>query len=141
MKDRGVNVKILIAILLIVPTIEIWLLVTSSQAFGWLPTLFVVILTGVVGGWLAKKQGLQVFQLAQNQMRQGQLPGEAILDGIIIFGGGLLLLTPGFFTDTVGILCLLPVTRGLMKIYVKAWLWKNIQNGKISFFGGRTWRW
>ena len=133
--------KILIAILLIIPIIEVWVLVTAGQAFGWFPTILTVILTGVVGGWLAKKQGLHVFRLAQNQMRQGQLPGEAILDGIIIFAGGLLLLTPGFFTDVLGILCLLSITRGMMKIYLKSWLWKNIQNGKISFYGGRTWRW
>lgn len=133
--------KILIAILLIVPTLEVWALVSAGQAFGWVPTLFTVILTGVVGGWLAKKQGLQVFRMAQNQMKQGQLPGEAILDGIIIFAGGLLLLTPGFFTDILGILCLFPLTRGMMKITLKNWLWKNIQNGKISFYGGRTWRW
>ena len=133
--------KVIIAILLIVPTIEIWALITASQNFGWLPTLLVVILTGVIGGWLAKRQGLQVFRLAQTQMSQGQLPGEAILDGIIIFVGGLLLLTPGFFTDLLGILCLLPVARSFFRIYIINWLWKNIQNGKISFSRGRSWRW
>lgn len=133
--------KILLALLIIIPTIEIWGFVTAGQAFGWVPTLLLVILTGVVGAWLAKQQGLQIFQLAQVQLQRGELPGEAILDGILIFAGGLVLLTPGFFTDFLGLLCLIPVTRGIMKIYIKKWLWKNIQNGRISFYGGRPWRW
>ncbi|RKD25101.1 hypothetical protein BEP19_04585 [Ammoniphilus oxalaticus] len=132
--------RIIIALLLIVPTIEIWLLITAGKAFGWLPTLLTIILTGVVGGWLARKQGLQVFYSAQRQMRQGQLPGEALLDGLIIFTGGLLLLSPGFFTDTLGILCLIPMIRGPIKIYLKGWLWKTMQNGRISFRRGGPWR-
>lgn len=133
--------KILVPILIIVPAIEIWGLITAGQAFGWLPTLALVILTGVAGAWLAKRQGLRIFQLAQSQLQRGELPGEAILDGILIFAGGLVLLTPGFFTDALGFLCLIPVTRGMIKTYMKAWLWKNIQNGSLNFYGGNFRRW
>lgn len=133
--------KWLAAILIIVPTLEIWGLITAGQAFGWFPTLLMVIATGVIGAWLAKKQGLEVFRLAQMQLQQGQLPGEALLDGIIIFAGGLVLLTPGFFTDAIGFLCLFPLSRGFMKIYIKKWLWRNIQSGRISIHGGSFWRW
>ncbi|RXT04174.1 FxsA family protein [Ammoniphilus sp. CFH 90114] len=133
--------KFLVAILIIVPAIEIWGLITAGQAFGWLPTLALVILTGVLGAWLAKQQGLQIFQLAQAQLQRGELPGEAILDGILIFAGGLVLLTPGFFTDAMGFILLIPATRGMVKVYVKRWLLNNIQNGKISFYGGNFRRW
>lgn len=95
--------KVLVALLLIIPTLEIWGLVTAGQNFGWLPTLLLVISTGVIGAWLAKRQGLQIFQNAQRQLQQGQIPGEVVLDGIIVFAGGLTLLTPGFFTDLLGL--------------------------------------
>lgn len=133
--------KYLVALLIIVPTIEIWGLITAGQAFGWVPTLVVVILTGVVGAWLARKEGLQIFRSAQVQMQRGELPGEMILDGILVFAGGLVLLTPGFFTDAMGFLCLLPVTRAIMKKYLKAWLLKKIQNGNFRFYGGNFPRW
>ncbi|WP_134701525.1 FxsA family protein [Ammoniphilus sp. YIM 78166] len=133
--------KYLVALLIIVPAIEIWGLITAGQAFGWLPTLVLVILTGVIGAWLAKREGLQIFRLAQAQMQRGELPGEVILDGILVFAGGLVLLTPGFFTDAVGFLCLFPVTRSVIKTYLKAWLQKNIQNGNFRIYGGNFRRW
>lgn len=133
--------KMLAAILIIVPTLEIWALITAGQTIGWLPTLLLVILTGVAGAWLAKKQGLETLRMAQIQLQRGELPGEAILDGIVILVGGVLLLTPGFFTDTFGFLCLLPASRRIMKTYMKKWLWKNIQNGRVSFYGGNFRRW
>ncbi len=135
------KMKYLVALLIIVPTIEIWGLITAGQAFGWLPTLALVILTGVIGAWLAKREGLQIFRLAQAQMQRGELPGEMILDGILVFAGGLVLLTPGFFTDAVGFLCLFPATRSLLKTYLKAWLRKNIQNGNFRIYGGNFRRW
>jgi UPF0716 protein FxsA len=133
--------KVLILILIIIPALEIWGLVTAGQAFGWIPTMLMVIFTGVAGAWLARQQGVFIFQLARSQLGQGQIPGEAILDGLLIFAGGLVLLTPGFFTDALGFLCLLPYTRSFMKLYIKKWLWRNIQNGRISLHGGNFWRW
>lgn len=104
-------IKIIAAILIIVPTLEIWGLTAAGKTFGWFPTLLLVILTGVVGAWLAKKEGLRVWRSAQIQLQQGQLPGEAILDGLSIFAGGLLLLTPGFFTDTIGFLLVFSIYK------------------------------
>jgi UPF0716 protein FxsA len=126
--------RILILLLLIVPTLEIWLLVAAGRGIGWIPTLLLCILTGVTGAWLAKREGLQIFQLAQLQLSRGELPGEALLDGICVFAGGLLLLTPGFFTDILGFLLLFPYTRGVPKLFIKRWLYKKIQSGNIQMF-------
>ncbi|AMA73969.1 MULTISPECIES: FxsA family protein [Aneurinibacillus] len=126
--------RVFIAILLIVPVLEIWLLAAVGKGIGWLPTLLLCILTGVIGAWLAKRQGLQIFQLAQVQFSRGELPGEAILDGICVFAGGLLLLTPGFFTDIAGFLLLIPYTRGIAKLFMKRWLYKKIQSGNTQIF-------
>lgn len=126
--------RIIVAILIIVPALEIWLLIAAGKAIGWGWTLFLIIATGVTGAWLARWQGLQVFKTAQFQMEQGKVPGEAILDGICIFAGGLLLLTPGFFTDSVGFLLLLPYTRRFVKAWMKSWLWKQYENGRFVFW-------
>jgi len=132
--------KLLITILIIVPTIEIWGLITAGKTFGWFPTLFMIIFTGVLGAWLAKRQGLQVWQRTIRELQQGGIPGDALLDGVVIFAGGLLLLTPGFFTDVLGFLCLIPITRGAFKLLLIKWLWNNFQNGRFIIFGGNRWR-
>jgi UPF0716 protein FxsA len=126
--------RILIVLLLLVPTLEIWLFIAAGNGIGWVPTLLLCILTGVIGAWLAKRQGLQIFQLAQLQLSRGELPGEAILDGICVFAGGLLLLTPGFFSDIVGFFLLVPYTRSIAKLFIKRWLNKKIKNGQVNIF-------
>lgn len=94
--------KFLVPILIIIPAIEITLLLTVSSKIGILPTFFLILATGILGAYLAKKQGMKTLHKARQQMNSGQVPGEAIVDGLCILIGGLLLLTPGFFTDTTG---------------------------------------
>jgi UPF0716 protein FxsA len=132
--------RILILILLIVPTVEIWFLLTAGHIIGWFPTLLLCIATGVAGAWLAKREGLHIFHLAQIQLSRGQLPGEAILDGICVFAGGLFLLTPGFLSDFVGFFLLFPYTRSIAKIFLKRWLRRKIQSGQIEMFNFNRFR-
>ncbi|MDR6226620.1 FxsA family protein [Desmospora profundinema] len=123
--------RIIILLLIIVPAMEIWGLVTVGSWIGAGPTVLLVIATGLVGGYLAKWQGLQTLRLAQIQLRNNELPGEAILDGICILCGGLLLLTPGFFTDAIGFALLLPYPRGMIKLFMKKTLTRMMQNGTL----------
>ncbi|MFT9848308.1 FxsA family protein [Aneurinibacillus sp. REN35] len=126
--------RILLVVLLVVPILEIWLLIAAGNGIGWIPTLLLCVFTGVAGAWLAKRQGLQIFQLAQMQLNRGQIPGEALLDGICVFAGGLLLLTPGFFSDFLGFFLLIPYTRSIVKLFFKRWLHKRIQTGQLNVF-------
>lgn len=126
--------RILLIVLLVVPILEIWFLIAAGNGIGWIPTLLLCVFTGVAGAWLAKRQGLQIFQLAQMQLNRGQIPGEALLDGICVFAGGLLLLTPGFFSDFLGFFLLIPYTRGIVKLFFKRWLHKRIQTGQLNVF-------
>jgi UPF0716 protein FxsA len=125
--------RILLLIMIIIPACEIGVLILSGQIIGIPWTILLIISTGIIGAWLAKKEGLNTIQLAQVQMQNAQIPGEAILDGICILAGGLLLLTPGFITDTTGFLLLVPTTRGIAKIWLRK-LFKNwINKGNIQF--------
>jgi UPF0716 protein FxsA len=125
--------KLLVLLFLVVPAIEIFGIAFAGNHLGWLPTLFLVIFTGVAGAWLAKKQGINVFKRAQDELSYGRLPGEAILDGICIFAGGLVLLTPGFFTDLLGFILLVPYTRKFVKWGMKKWIRKKIDEGEWRF--------
>ncbi|WP_198317403.1 FxsA family protein [Cytobacillus praedii] len=103
--------RYLLLLLIIVPAAEISVLLLSGNLIGFWPTLGVILFTGVLGAYLAKKQGLETIKKVQDQLRYGQMPGEAILEGICILAGGILLLTPGFITDITGLLLLAPPTQ------------------------------
>jgi UPF0716 protein FxsA len=107
--------KYIFLFLIIVPAAEISVLLLSGQTIGIWPTILLIILTGFLGAYLAKQQGLEIIKRTQDQLRRGMMPGDVILDGISILLGGVLLLTPGFITDIMGVLLLAPPTRKFFK--------------------------
>ncbi len=122
--------RILVLLFIVVPAIELWGLISVGKVIGGWATVALVILTGVVGAWLAKQQGVQTLRLLQVQLSRGQMPTDAFLDGLIILVGGVLLLTPGFVTDLAGFLFLLPYTRTIIRYFLKKWLWSMLKSGK-----------
>ncbi len=110
--------KFLLALIVIVPALEIGLLIFSGNTLGAIQTILLIISTGVLGAWLAKRQGLYAIQQAQLQIQRGQMPGDVIVDGLCILVGGVLLLTPGFITDTVGFILLFPGSRKVVKPFI-----------------------
>lgn len=126
--------RILILLIIIVPALEIALLVLSGNYIGVWPTVGLVILTGVLGAWLAKKEGLHTIRLAQLQLSQGEVPSGVILDGLCILVGGVVLLTPGFITDLMGFYLLIPQTRSTAKALLMRIFQRMIGNGNIVFY-------
>jgi len=124
--------RYLIILIITIPAAEIGLLLFSGKTIGVWPTLLLILLTGVIGAYLAKREGLQTIRKAQAQLRNGKIPGEAVLDGICILIGGVLLLTPGFITDISGFFMLFPPTRRLFKFLMINSLRKKIQRGNIK---------
>lgn len=105
---------ILAVLFLVVPIVEIYLLIQVGQVIGAGWTIFLVVLTAVVGVALLRVQGLSTLHRAQQKMRHNELPAREILEGMGLLVAGALLLTPGFFTDFIGFLLLLPPTRLLL---------------------------
>jgi UPF0716 protein FxsA len=106
---------------LAVPFVELYVIIQVGQAIGVLITIAVLIMVSAVGAWLVKREGLSVLRRAQARVDQGALPGRELVDGVLILFAGALLLTPGFVTDLVGILLLLPPIRaGLRAGVVRA---------------------
>jgi UPF0716 protein FxsA len=119
-------------LIIVIPAIDIGVLLVSGKTIGVLPTIAFIIFTGVVGAYLAKREGLQTIKRAQEQLAYGQVPGESVLDGICILIGGTLLLTPGFITDFFGFLMLFPPTRKPFKFLMINALRKRIERGNIK---------
>lgn len=98
-------------IFLVVPIIEIYLLIQVGQVIGAGWTIVLVVLTAVIGVWLLRLQGLSTLMRAQQKLQGNELPAREILEGMGLVVAGALLLTPGFFTDSIGFLLLFPPTR------------------------------
>jgi UPF0716 protein FxsA len=96
---------------LAVPIVEIYLLIQVGQVIGAGWTILLVVLTAVIGVWLLRIQGLSTLTRAQRRLQENELPAREILEGMALVVAGAFLLTPGFFTDTLGFLLLFPPTR------------------------------
>jgi len=105
----------LLLLFVVVPLVELTLLVRLGEAIGLANTILIIVLTGVVGTALARRQGMGVWRRFNERVAQGQMPGNEIMDGLIILVCGALLMTPGVLTDVVGLLGLIPVTRNLAR--------------------------
>ena len=106
---------LLLVLLLIVPLVELWVIVSVANSVGVPETILLLITISAVGAWLLKQQGKQTWHRLQLSLRRGAMPAEEVTDGALILFGGALLLTPGFLTDLVGLLLLLPPSRAVVK--------------------------
>lgn len=109
----------LMLLFVLVPLVELYLLLKLGALIGAGPTIAIVIVTGVLGGSMARIQGFAVLRRVRESLDAGILPTDALIDGLFVLAGGLLLLTPGLLTDIVGFLALLPPTRELLKKWIK----------------------
>ncbi|SEQ72566.1 FxsA family protein [Piscibacillus halophilus] len=126
--------RILFFLIIVVSAVEIALFVWLGNVFNVWFVLFGIILTGLLGALLAKQQGLGTMNRARLELSRGRAPAEKILDGLAILIGSVLLFTPGFVTDTIGFLLLIPQTRKPVKLYIKKVLLEKIRNGSIKVF-------
>lgn len=118
----------LLALFTLVPIVELYLLLELGQRMGWLSTLALVLLTGALGAALARSQGLQVLRKVQAETARGALPTEALLDGLMIFVAGAVLLTPGLLTDFAGFFLLVPAGRRWVRQLVSRRLGKRFRS-------------
>jgi UPF0716 protein FxsA len=105
----------LLALFLIVPLIELVLLLTIGNKIGIWPTLALIVSTAVVGASLTRQEGLKTWWQFQEKLTTGAFPNEELLDGLMVLIAGALLLTPGFLTDTIGFVLLIPGSRRVIK--------------------------
>ena len=109
----------LILLFTIIPILELAVLIRVGTCIGAGNTILIVILTGVTGAYLARSQGILTLIKIQEDLNRGIMPGDKIVDGLMILCGGVMLLTPGLITDLIGFMALIPATRYLIKQWLK----------------------
>lgn len=124
----------LVAILIAVPLVELWLFIKIGQYIGAANTILLAILTGMAGAWLAKHQGLRVLWEIRSLLSRGIMPGHKLVEGVLVLLGALLLLTPGFLTDILGLMCLLPATRQFLTAVVIKLLEEYLRSGRVRIY-------
>jgi UPF0716 protein FxsA len=119
----------------IIPVLEIYLLIKLGSFLGALNTVIIVILTGIIGAYLAKLEGLHTMTKVREALNRGEMPAEGMLDALLILVAGIVLLTPGFLTDIAGLLILIPQTRLLFKRWLRKKFdeWTQSQQMHIDF--------
>ena len=121
--------KKLIPLLLIIPILEIYVLVKAIEAFGFIETIILFLITAIVGVYLTISQGKLTVKSINNSLSQRKVPGDDLLSGLCILIGGFMLLIPGLLTDIIGITMVLPLTRKFYKELIKIKLENMIKKG------------
>ncbi len=102
------------------PLVELALLIYVSDLFGWKTTLAVVISTGLLGAWLVRREGWRAWNRFHGDLNAGRIPADSLVDGLMVFAGGVLLITPGVLSDLLGISLVFPPTRALLRRYARS---------------------
>lgn len=121
----------MILLFTLLPALELAILIKVGGHIGAINTMMIIIATGVTGAYLARFQGFLVLNRIQSSLNQGIMPSTELMDGLMILVGGILLLTPGFVTDTLGLLLLIPFTRNIIKFLVKNKFEAMLKNGQV----------
>ncbi len=122
----------LFLIFALIPVIELALLIQLGSYIGIFNTVVIVILTALVGAHMVRSEGTGVVMRIQKNMQEGTFPGDDLISGAMILVAGALLLTPGFFTDVIGFLFVIPVSREPIKKLIKNYLKKKTNPNEIE---------
>jgi UPF0716 protein FxsA len=118
-RRRGRLARWVFAALLVVPVVEIAVIVAVGRTIGGWPTLALLVAESLLGAWLVRREGSRAFGALRSALRDGRMPSRELADAALVLVGGTLLLTPGFVTDIVGFLFILPVTRPLARRWLE----------------------
>ena len=116
----------------LIPMAELYILIHIGGIIGGLNTVLLVIITGFIGAYLARMEGLNTMIKVRRSLDQGHMPAEELLDAFIILVAGLVLITPGLLTDTAGLLLLWPPTRNKFKRFLRKKFDEMAANGSIN---------
>jgi UPF0716 protein FxsA len=106
---------LLVALFIVIPIAELYVIIQVGQAIGALPTIAILLADSIIGSLLLRAQGRSAWKRFNDALAAGRVPAREVLDGALVIFGGAFLITPGFLTDIVGLLLLLPPTRALIR--------------------------
>jgi UPF0716 protein FxsA len=130
---------LLLVAFVLVPLVEIYVIIQVGQAIGPWWTILLLIADSVLGSWLVKREGARAWKALREALDQGRMPATELADGMLILIGGLLMLTPGFVLDLVGMLCILPLTRPIGRKALAGFVSRRLTGGAfpgVASYGG-----
>lgn len=130
----------LLILFLIVPAAELLLLIYLGKIMGFWPTAVLILSTGVLGAWLARREGFRVLGQIQAEMGQGRMPARQLFEGLMVLVAGAFLLTPGLLTDLTGFLLLIPPVREAIVVRIAAYLSRKFQITRPETLEAEWWR-
>src|SRR3954462_15795934 len=110
-----VPLVLLLIVFIAIPIAELWVILQVGEAIGAVPTILLLAADSIIGSMLLRSQGRAVWRRFQLAMQEGRMPHREVLDGVLVIFGGAFLITPGFLTDVLGVILLLPPTRALVR--------------------------
>ena len=128
----------LLAAFILMPILELAVLLKLHEVAGLGNTLAIVIITGFVGAFLARAQGIMVLAQIRRDLAEGRMPAPRLMDGVLILIAGVLLITPGLITDTAGFLLLIPAVRSIIRAWLRRKLEEKLRSGPANI---TFWRW
>lgn len=123
---------LLALLFLVLPILEIYVVTQVAGSMGWLSTIALVIFVSLAGAVLVRVQGLSVLARIQRRLHSGEVPGKELVDGALVLVAGALLVTPGFLTDGVGLVLLLPPTRAIVRTWLTRRYAGRVQRGDVG---------
>jgi UPF0716 protein FxsA len=125
------NLKWLFLLFIAVPTAELAVLLYAGSQIGVFETILLILLTAAAGSFLAKREGLRAWKEIRKKAEEGHPPGDAALDGLFILAAGLMLLFPGFISDLIGLVFLVPAARKALKPLLYRLIRKKMKKGSV----------
>ncbi len=124
----------MLLLFIFLPMIELYLLIMLGSRIGPMPTIGLIVLTGIIGATLARQQGISVLTKIQKEIASGNPPAHELVEGALIVVGGIVLLTPGIITDVFGFSLLVPpVRKALCRALTKSFTKKVGKSGGFSY--------
>jgi UPF0716 protein FxsA len=133
-----VPLLVLAALFIVLPLAELYVILKVGDAIGAVPTILLLAADSVLGAVLLRTQGRSVWLRFNNALAEGKMPHREVIDGVLVIFGGAFLITPGFITDIVGFLLLLPPTRALIRSQVVRRLGRRVAGASVNRFGRRA---
>ena len=117
----------LLLLLIIIPFVELCLLLLLGELTEWYVPILFIIGSGLLGTWLTRTQGLTVYRRIQNELAAGRMPTDSMIDGVMIFVAGVLLVMPGVLSDILGISAMIPPVRAFYRRQLVAWFHRTFK--------------
>lgn len=124
----------------VVPLLELYFLIKIGGSIGALNTVLILIATALIGAILIRWEGMRTLKDITETFGEGRVPAEQMVDGLLILAAGVLLITPGVLTDVAAVLLLIPLTRRILKRWLRSRLERSVASGRTRlYFHGGGW--